>query len=43
MGDRNPKAQQKAKKQEAIHRDQAKEAHDKKQAPPAQSSKGKGK
>lgn len=36
MGDKNPKSQAKAKKQESAHKSQVKDAHDKKQAPPAQ-------
>ncbi len=43
MGDKNPKAQQKQKKQGDAQKSQAKEAHDKKQAPPAPAGKGKGK
>lgn len=41
MGDKNPKAQQKAKKQEAAHKAHEKEAHDRKQAPPTPTGKGK--
>ena len=43
MGDKNPKAQQKAKKQEATKNSDAKDAHDRKQAAPAPTGKGKGK
>lgn len=42
MGDKNPKAQAKSKKQDADNKNQAKVAHDKKQAPPAPAA-GKGK
>lgn len=34
MGDKNPKSQAKAKKQDSLQKDQAKAAHDRKQAPP---------
>ena len=34
MGDKNPKSQAKAKKQESAQKSQAKDAHDRKQAPP---------
>lgn len=34
MGDKNPRSQAKAKKQEAIQKSEAKAAHDLKQAPP---------
>jgi len=43
MGDKNPKSQAKAKKQDAANKSQAKEAHDKKQTPPAPAGKSKGK
>lgn len=42
MGDKNPKSQAKAKKQDATAKTAAKAAHDKKQAPPTPST-GKGK
>ena len=35
MGDKNPKARDKAKKQDAANKSAAKVEHDKKQAPPA--------
>ncbi len=41
MGDKNPKAQQKSKKQDEAKQGQAKAAHDAKQAPPAPGGKGK--
>ncbi len=41
MGDKNPKSQAKAKKQDALQKSEAKAAHDKKQAPPVPGS-GKG-
>ena len=34
MGDKSPKSKDKAKKQQAVSNQQAKAAHDKKQAPP---------
>lgn len=44
MGDKNPKSQAKAKKQDEAHKSQAKAAHDLKQAPPTPGpSAGKGK
>lgn len=44
MGDKNPKAQQRAKAQQQDQKAAAKAAHDKKQAPPAPAlPKGKGK
>lgn len=42
MGDKSPKSKDKAKKQDAAQKKQAKVAHDAKQAPPA-ASLGKGK
>lgn len=42
MGDKNPKSKDKAKKQDAANKTQAKAAHDAKQAP-APASVGKGK
>lgn len=41
MGDKNPKSQAKAKKQNDAHKSDVKAAHDKKQAPPAPTGKGK--
>ncbi len=42
MGDKNPKSQAKAKKQDETHKSEVKAAHDRKQAPPAAPA-GKGK
>jgi hypothetical protein len=43
MGDKSPKSKDKAKKQDAVQKKQARVAHDAKQAPPTPSlGKGKG-
>jgi hypothetical protein len=39
MGDKNPKSKDKAKKQDTAKNKQQKDAHDKKQAPPAPTKK----